>query len=66
MPSQNISDLPEWATAHRPKHAQESYLATFNHAFDEYQHDEERAFRVAWSAVERDQEKGEDGQWRRK
>ena len=66
MPYQNISDLPDRVTAHLPKHAQEIYLAAFNHAFKEYQHDEERAFRVAWSAVERDYEKGEDGQWRKK
>ncbi|MBD2440371.1 ChaB family protein [Nostoc sp. FACHB-110] len=27
---------------------------------------EESAFRVAWSAVKRDYEKGEDGQWHKK
>ncbi len=66
MPYQKINDLPDRVTAHLPQHAQEIFLAAFNHAFEEYHHDEERAFRVAWSAVERDYEKGEDGEWQRK
>ncbi len=61
MPYQDIRDLPGRIADHLPKHAQEIFLAAFNHAFEEYAHDEERAFRVAWSAVDRDYEKGEDG-----
>jgi len=51
---------------HLPKHGQEIFLAAFNHAFEEYAQDEERAFRVAWSAVDRDYEKGKDDQWHKK
>jgi len=66
MPYQKTSDLPDRVKDHLPAHAQEIFLAAFNHAWDEYNQDEERVFRVAWSAVDRDYEKGEDGQWRRK
>jgi len=52
MPYQKIGDLPDRVTSHLPAHAQEIFLAAFNHAFEEYQRDEERSFRVAWSAVE--------------
>ncbi|MDM9380637.1 ChaB family protein [Chlorogloeopsis sp. ULAP01] len=65
MPYQNISDLPDSIKEHLPKHAQEIFLAAFNSAEKEY-NSEESAFRVAWSAVKRDYEKGEDGQWRQK
>lgn len=65
MPYKNLSDLPDAVKDHLPKHAQEIFRAAFNNALDEY-HDEERAFKVAWSAVKRDYEKGEDGDWHRK
>jgi cation transport regulator len=42
-------------------------FAAFNSAWDEYGHDEPRAFRVAWGAVERDYEKDEQtGRWTKK
>ena len=65
MPYQRPEDLPPPVRKHLPEHAQHIFLAAFNNAAEEY-HDEERAFRVAWSAVERDYAKGEDGQWHRK
>jgi cation transport regulator len=65
MPYQKIEDLPESVKNHLPKHAQEIFRATFNNAIEEYDR-EESAFRVAWSAVKRDYEKGEDGDWHRK
>jgi cation transport regulator len=65
MPYQNIKDLPESVKNHLPKHAQEIFLATFNHAIEEYD-SEESAFRVAWSAVKRDDEKGQDDNWHEK
>ena len=65
MPYQQLEDLPDAVKNHLPKHAQEIFRAAFNHALEEYD-EEETAFRVAWSAVKRDYEKGEDGNWHRK
>ncbi|MCP6761371.1 MAG: ChaB family protein [Fischerella sp. CENA71] len=65
MPYQEIADLPDSVKNHLPKHAAEIFLATFNNAEKEYK-EEETAFRVAWAAVKRDYEKGEDGNWHKK
>lgn len=65
MAYQQLDDLPESVKEHLPKHAQEIFRATFNNALEEYG-EEERAFRVAWSAVKRDYEKGDDGNWHKK
>ncbi len=65
MPDQKIDDLPDSVKKHLPKHAQEIFQAAFNNAEEEYG-EEERAFRVAWSAVKRDYDKGDDGQWHKK
>ena len=65
MPYQQLEDLPDSVKSHLPKHAQEIFLAAFNNAVKEYD-EEETAFKVAWSAVKRDYEKGEDGNWHRK
>ncbi|HEY0613324.1 MAG TPA: ChaB family protein [Candidatus Elarobacter sp.] len=40
-----------------PKKAQDTYEKTLEHAEEEYGHDEERAHRVAWSAVKHSFEK---------
>jgi cation transport regulator len=49
---------------HLPRHAQEIYQAAYNSAWDEYDHDEERAHRVAWAAVKRRYVKNEQtGDW---
>lgn len=65
MPYNSTTDLPSSVRAHLPAHAQEIYQAVFNHAWDEYHHDEARAHRVAWSAVEREYTKDEkSGQWK--
>jgi cation transport regulator len=53
-------DLPPGVRNHLPEHAQEIFLAAFNNAWDEYGGDEERAFRVAWSAVKRQYRKRGD------
>lgn len=65
MPYPKLEDLPDSVKNHLPKHAQEIFRAAFNNALEEYK-EEERAFRVAWSAVKRDYEKGEDGNWHKK
>ena len=66
MPYKTERDLPESVRDHLPKHAQEIYRAAFNSAWDEYDHDEERAHRVAWAAVKQDYEKGDDDKWHKK
>ena len=67
MPYKNLTELPESVRDHLPKHAQEIYQAAYNNAWDEYGHDEPRAHRVAWGAVERDYEKDDkSGQWHKK
>jgi cation transport regulator len=65
MPYTEIDSLPEAVRDHLPKHAQEIFLAAFNSVEEQYG-EEERAFRVAWSAVKRDYEKGDDGDWHKK
>ena len=66
MPYQRLSDLPDSVREHLPRHAQEIYRAAFNSAWDEYNHDEERAHRVAWSAVKKVYEKDDEtGEWRK-
>ncbi|MGA7934738.1 MAG: ChaB family protein [Kovacikia sp.] len=65
MPYQQIRDLPDSVKNHLPAHAQEIFQAAFNHAEKQYR-DEERAFRVAWAAVKRNYEKGDDDNWHRK
>jgi cation transport regulator len=45
-----------------PKHAQEIYKEAFNSAEEQYS-EEDRAHRVAWSAVENKYEKNQNGDW---
>ncbi len=67
MPYKTINELPDSVKDNVPKHAQEIYQAAYNSAWDEYDHDEERAHRVAWAAVKNDYEKDEDsGKWKKK
>jgi cation transport regulator len=64
MPYHKTAELPESVRDHLPKHAQEIYRAAFNSAWEEYGHDEARAHRVAWGAVEKMYTKDErTGQW---
>lgn len=65
MPYETIDDLPDRVKDHLPKHAQEIFLKAFNNAFKEYP-TEAQAFKVAWSAVKHEYEKGSDGQWQKK
>ncbi len=67
MPYDRLSDLPDSVRDHLPKHAQEIYRAAYNSAWNEYDHDEERAHRVAWAAVKNKYEKDEkSGDWKEK
>ncbi|MGZ8238892.1 MAG: ChaB family protein [Methylobacter sp.] len=65
MPYKDLNDLPKSVQEHLPKHALEIYRAAYNSAWDEYAQDEERAHRVAWSAVKKKYEKdAASGQWK--
>lgn len=70
MPYTKTSDLPDSVKNHLPKHAQEIYLAAFNHAWEQYKSPKDRqnkqddretvAHKVAWSAVKARYEKSND------
>jgi cation transport regulator len=75
MPYQRVDDLPDSVKDNLPSHAQEIYKEAFNSAWEQYDRPEERrgddsreetAHKVAWAAVRKQYEKGEDGKWRRK
>jgi cation transport regulator len=75
MPYQAREDLPDNVKHVLPPHAQDIYRAAFNHAWDEYKHEEDRqgdasreetAHRVAWAAVKHKYYKGDDGHWQAK
>ena len=67
MPYDRINELPDGVKDNLPKHAQEIYKEAFNNAWKQYDHDEDRAHRVAWSAVKNEYEKSEDSdRWVRK
>jgi cation transport regulator len=51
MPYKQITQLPDSVKNNLPKGAQEIYKQVFNSAEDQYG-EEDRAHRVAWSAVE--------------
>jgi cation transport regulator len=64
---QRLTDLPKGVRGNLPKHAQEIFRAAFNNAWEEYDHDEERAYRVAWAAVKEKYKKDEKtGKWKAK
>jgi cation transport regulator len=62
MPYATNPDLPASVRNHLPPHAQDIFREAFNHALDQYDGDDARAFRVAWAAVKRQYSKV-DGQW---
>ena len=75
MPYDRITQLPDSVKDNLPKHAQEIYKEAFNSAYDQYDKPSERrgdsgreetAHKVAWSAVKKDYEKGEDDKWHAK
>lgn len=72
MPYKSIDELPEGPRHVLPRHAREIYKEAFNSAYDEYKDPDDRragadreetAHKVAWSAVKKIYEKGEDGRW---
>lgn len=72
MPYKSNSDLPYNVTNVLPKHAQDIFREAFNSAYDEYAKPSDRrddssredvARRVAWSAVKKKYQKGDDDKW---
>lgn len=63
MPYKSIGDLPASVRDNVPRHAQEIYKEAFNSAWDQYEHDESRAHRIAWGAVKEKYHKNKDGDW---
>jgi cation transport regulator len=51
MPYHNISDLPESQVDQYSKHQKEAFLKAFNSAYEQYDHDESKAFAVAHHAA---------------
>jgi cation transport regulator len=63
MPYDTLKELPKSVQDNLPKHAQEIYKEAFNNAWERYDHEEDRAHRVAWGAVEQKYHKNDDGKW---
>lgn len=51
MPYDSISDLPDEQVDQYDRHQKEAFLEAFNNAYEEYDHDESRAFAVAHKAA---------------
>jgi cation transport regulator len=51
MPYRDISELPKAQTDQYSSHQKEAFLKAFNNAYEEYAHDESRAFAVAHHAA---------------
>jgi cation transport regulator len=62
MPYSKISDLPKAQVDQYDHHQKETFLAAFNNAWKEYDHDESRAFAVAHHAAKQaGHKKGDSG-----
>lgn len=75
MPYSQNADLPSNVTNVLPSHAQDIYREAFNSAWDEYEDPDKRrddasqeevAHRVAWQAIKKTYEKGENASWHAK
>ena len=51
MPYRDISDLPAAQVDQYDRHQKEAFLKAFNNAYEQYAHDESRAFAVAHHAA---------------
>ena len=51
MPYQRLSELPKAQVDQYDQHQREAFLKAFNNAYEEYGHDEGRAFAVAHHAA---------------
>ncbi len=62
MPYDYPDNIPDQIKA-LPQGAQKIWVSAFNAALETYEGDEERARKVAWAAVKKKYEKGQDGEW---
>ncbi len=51
MPYRTIADLPQAQVDQYNEHQKEAFLKAFNNAYEQYHHDESRAFAVAHHAA---------------
>lgn len=64
MPYTDRSELPDSVRHVLPEHAQDIFKDAFDNAWNEYGHDEQRAFAVAWTAVKKHYHKNaQTGKW---
>ena len=61
MPYKNISDLPAAQVDQYTEHQKKAFLKAFNNAYNEYHHDESRAFAVAHHAAKQAGKKEDEG-----
>lgn len=67
MPYSTNAQLPDRIRKYLPHHAQDIFRAAFNAAYERYgPENEERAFRIAWSAVKRSYVQRGAGIWIRR
>ena len=59
MPWDSIEDLPEAQVDQYSEHGKRAFLKAFRNAWEEYDHDEGRAFAVAHTAAKRAEESDE-------
>ena len=52
MPYNSVADLPKTQTDQYNAHQKEAFLKAFNSAYEQYGHDESRAFAVAHHAAQ--------------
>jgi len=72
MPYSKRTDLPDNVKHVLPAHAQDIYQQAFKSAWEEYKEAKDRrgddsreevAHKVAWAAVKKEYEKGDDDKW---
>jgi cation transport regulator len=52
MPYKHVSDLPQAQVDQYDEHQKEAFLKAFNSAYEQYGHDESKAFAVAHHAAQ--------------
>lgn len=61
MPYKTISDLPKEQVRKYTAHQKKAFLEAFNNAYEEYDHDESKAFAVAHHAAQQAGKKAKNG-----
>lgn len=76
MPYSVNTELPLGVQKHLSEHAQDIYREAFNHAYETYKDTQKRrdlneslegiSHKIAWGAVKKKYQKGEDNNWHEK